>query len=319
MDRIEKLYQEFITYDPTLAWNKEKILLFIKNMISAKPEIVINQQWKEQLQEKLGAHIAQTPAIALRPSRAFRFLSKWSLSFASFFIVLVVAGASYLWVSLRHAQRVKKDAYVVTTSWENSVAVVSSSDKNMAQDQPLVTVPSLSDEKHEDISTTVAIDASVENDLIATKSTEIDNTSITSLVSPESAWIVWNTDDAPSHMVAKQAVMKEASEKKKLIALVVVTQPWKIDTSVLVQALSWHDISFALVASTGNIVDELSWTNIVVIDDTTVLDLPVRLHEKNIIVCSGDYLLKKLDAIIPLVERLKSEGYVFIEVSRLRQ
>lgn len=288
-------------------------------MISAKPEIVINQQWKEQLQEKLGAHIAQTPAIALRPSRAFRFLSKWSLSFASFFIVLVVAGASYLWVSLRHAQRVKKDAYVVTTSWENSVAVVSSSDKNMAQDQPLVTVPSLSDEKHEDISTTVAIDASVENDLIATKSTEIDNTSITSLVSPESAWIVWNTDDAPSHMVAKQAVMKEASEKKKLIALVVVTQPWKIDTSVLVQALSWHDISFALVASTGNIVDELSWTNIVVIDDTTVLDLPVRLHEKNIIVCSGDYLLKKLDAIIPLVERLKSEGYVFIEVSRLRQ
>lgn len=65
-------------------------------MISAKPEIVINQQWKEQLQEKLGAHIAQTPAIALRPSRAFRFLSKWSLSFASFFIVLVVAGASYL-------------------------------------------------------------------------------------------------------------------------------------------------------------------------------------------------------------------------------
>lgn len=65
--------------------------------------------------------------------------------------------------------------------------MVSSSDKNMAQDQPLVTVPSLSDEKHEDISTTVAIDASVENDLIATKSTEIDNTSITSLVSPESA------------------------------------------------------------------------------------------------------------------------------------
>ena len=70
-------------------------MLLIQNMISAKPEVAMNEQWKQQLQEKLAAHIAQTPTIALRPSRAFWFLSKRSFSLTSLFVVLVAAGATY--------------------------------------------------------------------------------------------------------------------------------------------------------------------------------------------------------------------------------
>ena len=90
MDRIEQLYQELIAYDPALASNKEQVLSLIKNMVAAKPAIVVSEKWKQQFAERLADHIEATPAVALR-AHSFWGVSKWAVSFVSFFALLLVA------------------------------------------------------------------------------------------------------------------------------------------------------------------------------------------------------------------------------------
>lgn len=92
---VEKLYEEFVQYDPSLAKDKDALLQVIKKMLAAKPEIEVNAQWKESFGEQLQEYVMSKKAAAPAKSALSSWLAKRSLSFASLRLALLVVGASY--------------------------------------------------------------------------------------------------------------------------------------------------------------------------------------------------------------------------------
>lgn len=98
MDQIKRIYDELVGYDPSLAKNKDAVLQLIQKMVDAKPQIQVDPQWKDLFADQLQEHIARNK-VYLRPasSRFTQWIAKWSLSFASLWVALLVVWASYYW------------------------------------------------------------------------------------------------------------------------------------------------------------------------------------------------------------------------------
>lgn len=97
MDQIEKIYAELVSYDPSLSKDKEAVFRAIKNMIAAKPEVIVNAKRKEQFAQQLSEHIASSPSMIRVKSFSFRSMNKWATSFASLFALVLIVGATYIY------------------------------------------------------------------------------------------------------------------------------------------------------------------------------------------------------------------------------
>lgn len=135
MDQIEKIYAELVSYDPSLSKDKEAVFRTIKNMIAAKPEVIVNAKRKEQFAHQLSEHIASSPSMVHVKSFSFRSMNKWATSFASLFALVLIVGATYIYQknSVPSHIELKKntDAHVaVEQPLHNEESVVVNSENN---------------------------------------------------------------------------------------------------------------------------------------------------------------------------------------------
>lgn len=100
MDQVGKLYEELTGFDPSLKNNKEAVLQVIEKMIAVKPIVVADPMRKQRFGEQLADHIAQKKTfVPVKTGFAVR-VARWGFSFATFFVVMVVAGAAYMGIRL---------------------------------------------------------------------------------------------------------------------------------------------------------------------------------------------------------------------------
>lgn len=137
MDQVRKLYEELAQYDPSLQNDKEAVLQVIEKMLAAKPMIVADPQRKDRFGEQLTEHIAKRKML-LPAKTGFSFrVAKRGFSFATFFLVMLVAGGAYIVlrmdvISNKKNIGLKNHAQIKTDAQDSNVAIDAQVDNQVA-------------------------------------------------------------------------------------------------------------------------------------------------------------------------------------------
>lgn len=337
MDQIDKIYEELIQFDPSLWNNKEAVLQMIKKMIAAKPNITVNQAWKEGFAEKLSEHIMQDKNFIPRKDSLFSRATKWSISLSTFFIAVVVVGAGYRGIYVHK----KESEKVVVPNMVQEYAVMDSSvevDSNVSVETMVAatitedSVKGVSENLQVAADQNIAADSVVEvtKDLpLAKMSTQVDNqtsweTMALAGVKQEEEWMLAMPPVANSSL---------APDQRKTVALLFVDDQWKALQSVAASLMQDSSLAATFVESNSWVRAALQnmgyetlenvWMN--AYSSYTELSLSTEnsvhasLSDRSIIVMCIDELIKHPQLLKKLVAKLQAEGYVFVHLSAMRR
>lgn len=133
MDQITQIYNEIVSYDPSLEAHKDKIFSLIEQMVKAKPTFTFDPQRKAQLDARIADQIARAPVVSNAKPLSYWRMAKRGFSLASFWLIGVVAAASLLYIKIEHKQKIaqKQNTEIEsTTDADASVALMDATNRN---------------------------------------------------------------------------------------------------------------------------------------------------------------------------------------------
>lgn len=380
MDQVRKLYEELVTFDPSLGNNKEAVLQVIEKMIAAKPVIVANPIWKESFAEKLADHIAKKKIAFVPQGSISQWLAKWSFSLATSLIAIVVVGAAYWWLhidkqfqknnNVKNANKTNQIAQVDTAISDSTTVTGNADTANMYMDAEWTI----------DTRAGISADVSYQNTSLALRNTQTmvalnqqtgwlpinpsakiltevdaketvaimthtgeeyapDTMNVaTTLMTKESAenWAMWwgassMAADSPAVKSVEAPSAKVASNnQQKMIALVIVDDKGVVIDTSLMDTLRAYALPATFIETNSDLVVKLKWLGYETrnnLNGVAYIDLSQNnlqrvagsLKEKSAVLLHADEVTLHPELLKVFIEKMKAEGYVFVNLSVIQK